>query len=168
MPAHVTVGAPPAPNAPCSMRIANGIKYMFAILCSKPAATNAATGKTIATAVIGVLGDKPSPTLVLVVLFGISCTLTQFMSNTATTALLAPIAVSISQAISADPHAVLMAIVIGGSCAYATPIGMPANTMVYNIAGYTFMDYVKVGAPLVVISTIVSLILLPIFFPFYP
>ncbi|MDU2577643.1 MAG: SLC13/DASS family transporter, partial [Veillonella sp.] len=52
------------------------------------------------------------------------------------------------------------------SLAYATPIGMPANTMVYNIAGYSFMDYVKAGLPLIVVSSIVALILLPILFPF--
>ena len=60
------------------------------------------------------------------------------MSNTATTALMAPIAVSIAQGMGADPSAVLMACVIGGSCAYATPIGMPANTMVVTAGGYTF------------------------------
>ena len=53
-----------------------------------------------------------------------------------------------------------------GSLVYATPIGMPANTMVYNIAGYSFMDYVKAGLPLIVVSSIVALILLPILFPF--
>ena len=53
-----------------------------------------------------------------------------------------------------------------GSLAYATPIGMPANTMVYNIAGYSFMDYVKAGLPLIVVFSIVALILLPILFPF--
>lgn len=57
---------------------------------------------------------------------------------------------------------------VGSSLAYATPIGMPANTMVYNIAGYSFMDYVKAGIPLIVVSMIVSLILLPILFPFHP
>ena len=100
-------------------------------------------------------------------IFIISCVLTNFMSNTATTALLAPIGLSIAQALGADPRAVLMATVIGGSCAYATPIGMPANTMVLSIGGYRFMDYVKAGLPLIVVSTIVSLILLPIFFPFF-
>ena len=60
------------------------------------------------------------------------------------------------------------AIVVGSSLAYATPIGMPANTMVYNIAGYSFMDYVKAGIPLIVVSMIVSLTLLPILFPFHP
>lgn len=125
-------------------------------------------GAVVADTIIGMLGDHPSPFLLMSVIFILSAILTNFMSNTATTALLVPIGISLAQQMGADPKAVLMATVIGGSCAYATPIGMPANTMVYNIAGYTFMDYVKTGAPLIVVSTIVSLILLPIFFPFYP
>ena len=124
-------------------------------------------GADIAGTLIGLLGDKPHPFALLATIFIISCVLTNFMSNTATTALLAPIGLSIAQALGADPRAVLMATVIGGSCAYTTPIGMPANTMVLSIGGYRFMDYVKAGLPLIVVSTIVSLILLPIFFPFF-
>lgn len=75
---------------------------------------------------------------------------------------------SIATGIGADPSAVLMACVIGGSCAYATPIGMPANTMVIGAGGYTFKDYAKAGIPLIVVSTIVSMILLPIMYPFFP
>ena len=125
-------------------------------------------GAAIADFVIGLLGKNASPFLLLVAVFMISCVLTNFMSNTATTALLVPISVSIAAGMGADPRAVLMATVIGGSCAYATPIGMPANTMVISPGGYKFMDYVKAGLPLIVVSTIVSLVLLPIFFPFYP
>ena len=88
------------------------------------------------------------------------------MSNTATCALLVPIGLSLASQLGFDPKAVLAAIVIASSLAYATPIGMPANTMVYNIAGYSFMDYVKAGVPLIVVSSIVALILLPILFPF--
>ena len=65
-----------------------------------------------------------------------------------------------------DPKAVLAAIVIASSLAYATPIGMPANTMVYNIAGYSFLNYVKDSVPLIVVSSIVVLVLLPILCPF--
>ena len=74
----------------------------------------------------------------------------------------------VKQGMGADPRAVLMACVIGGSCAYATPIGMPANTMVVGAGNYKFMDYVKAGMPLIVIATVVSMIILPIAFPFYP
>ncbi|WP_443091457.1 SLC13 family permease [Basfia succiniciproducens] len=125
-------------------------------------------GATIANTIIGLLGSNPSPFALLVTVFVLSCILTNFMSNTATTALLAPICLSIANQLGADPRAVLMATVIGASCAYATPIGMPANTMVLSVGGYKFMDYVKAGVPLIVVSTLVSLILLPLFFPFYP
>ncbi len=125
-------------------------------------------GEKIAEVVIGMIGDNASPFLLLVVVFVLACVMTNFMSNTATTALLVPISISIAQGMGADPSAVVMATVIGGSCAYATPIGMPANTMVLAPGGYKFTDYVKAGLPLILVSTVVSLILLPVFFPFYP
>lgn len=125
-------------------------------------------GELIADKVIGALGANPSPILFTFVVFILSCIMTNFMSNTATTALMAPICVSIAQGMGADPRAVLMACVIGGSCAYATPIGMPANTMVVGAGNYKFMDYVKSGMPLIIIATVVSMIILPIAFPFYP
>lgn len=125
-------------------------------------------GEMIAGKVIAMLGDNPSPYVLTFVVFVLCCLLTNFMSNTATTALMAPICMSIAQGMGADPRAVLMACVIGGSCAYATPIGMPANTMVVGAGGYTFMDYVKAGFPLIIIATVVSMIILPIAFPFFP
>ena len=129
------------------------------------ALSSTGAGEMIANKVISMLGENPSPYLLV---FLLCCTLTNFMSNTATTALMVPICLSIAQGMGADPRAVLMACVIGGSCAYATPIGMPANTMVVGAGGYTFMDYVKAGLPLIVIATVVSMIILPIAFPFFP
>ena len=125
-------------------------------------------GELIADKVIGALGDHPSPVFFTLVVFLLCCVMTNFMSNTATTALMAPICLSIAQGMGADPRAVLMACVIGGSCAYATPIGMPANTMVVGAGNYKFIDYAKSGLPLIVIATVISMIILPIAFPFYP
>lgn len=124
-------------------------------------------GATIAHGIIAALGENVSPMVLLAVLFLIACILTNIMSNTATTSLLVPIGLSIATQLGADPRAVLMAIVIGGSCAYASPVGMPANTMVFSIGGYKFTDYIKSGLPLILVSGIVSIILLPILFPFY-
>lgn len=87
-------------------------------------------GKLVADQVIGLLGNNSSPFMLLVVVFALSVVMTNFMSNTATVALLVPVSLSIAAGMGADPRAVLMATVIGSSCAYATPIGMPANMMV--------------------------------------
>ena len=125
-------------------------------------------GEMVAETVMNLLGENPSPYVLTFAVFMLCCIMTNFMSNTATTALLVPICVSIAQGMGADPRAVLMACVIGGSCAYATPIGMPANTMVLGAGGYTFLDYTKSGLPLIVIATIVCMIILPIAFPFFP
>ena len=128
----------------------------------------AGAGELIAKTVMGALGSDPSPYALTFVVFILCCVMTNFMSNTATTALMVPICLSIAQGMGADPSAVLMACVIGGSCAYATPIGMPANTMVVGAGGYKFIDYVKAGFPLIIIATVVSMIILPIAFPFFP
>ena len=125
-------------------------------------------GKLVADQVIGMLGNNSSPFMLLVVVFALSVVMTNFMSNTATVALLVPVSLSIAAGMGADPRAVLMATVIGSSCAYATPIGMPANMMVLSAGGHKFVDYAKSGIPLIIVSTIVSLILLPILFPFHP
>ncbi|EAW5210562.1 SLC13/DASS family transporter [Salmonella enterica] len=125
-------------------------------------------GKLVADYVIDMLGQNSSPFMLLIAVFALSVVMTNFMSNTATTALLVPVSLSIAAGMGADPRAVLMATVIGGSCAYATPIGMPANMMVLSAGGYKFVDYAKAGIPLIIVSTIVSLILLPILFPFHP
>ena len=125
-------------------------------------------GELIADKLVGLLGADPNPVILLLVIFIVTCALTNFMSNTATTALMIPIAVSLANNLGADPRAVVIATVIAGSCAYATPIGMPANTMVVGLGGYKFKDYVKSGLPLILVSFAICMILLPILFPFYP
>ena len=125
-------------------------------------------GKLIADAAVGLMGGNPSPLVVTAILFVLSCGLTQFMSNTASAALLCPIGISIAKNIGADPHAVLMAIAVAASCAFATPVGTPPNTLVLGPGGYKFFDYVKAGVPLVIVSFIVSLVVIPIVWPFFP
>ena len=125
-------------------------------------------GKLIADWTVGLMGGSPSPMIVTAVLFALSCTLTQFMSNTASAALLCPIGISIAQALNADPKAVVMAITVAASCAFATPVGTPPNTLVLGPGNYKFIDYVKCGVPLVIVSFIVSIIVIPMVWPFFP
>lgn len=125
-------------------------------------------GILVADKIVHLLGENPNPIILLLVIFVVTCLLTNFMSNTATTALMLPIAVSLANSLGADARAVVIATVIAGSCAYATPIGMPANTMVVGLGGYKFKDYVKSGLPLILVSFVICMVLLPILFPFYP
>lgn len=125
-------------------------------------------GKMIADQVVGMLGGHPNPLYVTAVLFLLSGGLTQFMSNTACTALLAPIGISIAKGLGASPQAVLMAIAVAASCAFSTPVGTPPNTLVLGPGQYRFMDYVKAGTGLVVVCFIVSIIIIPIVWPFFP
>ena len=125
-------------------------------------------GKMIADWTVGLMGGSPSPLVVTAILFLLSCTLTQFMSNTASAALLCPIGIAISKNLGADPKAVLMAIAVAASCAFASPVGTPPNTLVLGPGGYKFMDYVKAGTGLVCVCFAVSLVVIPMVWPFFP
>ncbi len=125
-------------------------------------------GKLVAEWAVQLMGGSPSPLVVTAVLFLLSCGLTQFMSNTASAALLCPIGIAISKTLGADPKAVLMAIAVAASCAFATPVGTPPNTLVLGPGGYKFMDYVKAGCGLVAVCFVVSLVVIPIIWPFFP
>lgn len=125
-------------------------------------------GKLIANWAVGLMGGEPTPLIVTIVLFSISCFLTQFMSNTASAALLRPIGIAIAKQLNADPKAVVMAIAVAASCAFATPVGTPPCTLVLGPGGYKFMDYVKCGTGLVLVCFVVSLIVIPMVWPFFP
>ncbi len=123
-------------------------------------------GAMIASGVVSIIGSNASPMIIVVALFLLSCGLTQFMSNTAAAALLAPIGISIAQSIGVSPFPVLMAIGIAASCAFTTPVATPPNTLVLSPGKFHFMDYVKVGLPLVFISLIVCVVIIPLVWPF--
>ena len=143
--------------------------FLFAGMLSVATAMDkTGAGKLIADTVVNMMGDHPNPIVLCAVLYLISNVLTQFMSNTASAALLAPIGISIAQSIGADPKPVLMAIGIAASMAFATPMATPPNTLVLGPGGFSFNDYVKVGVPLCIITFIASVIIIPIFWPFFP
>ena len=142
--------------------------FLFAGMLSVATAMDkTGAGKLIADTVVGMMGANPNPYVLTTVLFLISNILTQFMSNTASAALLAPIGISIAQSIGVDPKPVLMALGIAASCAFATPMATPPNTLVLGPGGFSFNDYVKVGVPMCVLSLVVSVIIIPIMWPFH-
>lgn len=88
------------------------------------------------------------------------------ISNTATAVLMAPIAFQVAMTMDVSPYPMLMAVALGASTDFATPVGSPVNTMMVGPGRYRFMDYVKVGLPLQLLVTVATVALVPLFFPF--
>ena len=140
--------------------------FLFAGMLPLASAMNSTgAGKMIADLVVGAMGESPSTFVIMSAMFWLTAILTQFMSNTASTTLLAPISLAIAEGIGANPQAILMIVAIAASCAFATPVGTPPNTLVLGPGGFRFMDYVKVGTPLIVVCYVVLMIVAPIFWP---
>ena len=106
------------------------------------------------------------PLAVMAVLFVFTAGLSLVVSNTATTVLVAPIALQAALALEVSPYAMLMAIAIAASSAFATPVASPVNTLVLSAGGYRFMDFVRVGIPLQVLMLAATLLVVPLLFPF--
>jgi di/tricarboxylate transporter len=106
------------------------------------------------------------PLFVLAGLFAITSFFTQIISNTATTVLVAPIGLAAALHLGIQPFAFLMAIAIAASMAFSTPVASPVNTLVMGAGNYRFTDYIKTGVPMILIAMIVTVIILPLLFPF--
>lgn len=105
----------------------------------------------------------------LVMLIGVYLTtsiMTMFISNTASTVLLAPIALSAAIQLDANPFPFLFAVAVGASMCFASPFSTPPNALVMSAGRYRFSHYLKVGLPLQMIIGVVMIAVLPLLFPF--
>lgn len=118
----------------------------------------------VATGLIDLVGNLGS-LAVLGGLFVLTSAFTQVLSNTATTVLVAPIALAAARQLDVQPYAFLMAVAIAASMAFASPVASPVNTLVMSAGNYRFRDYLQVGAPLLLIALIVSVVFLPLLWP---
>lgn len=110
------------------------------------------------------LGDS-GPYLMLSALFWMTAGLGVFLSNTATAVLMAPIAIGAAQAVGVSPYAFVMTIAIAASAVFMSPFSTPVVTLVVAPGGYRFSDFLKVGTPLVILTWLVALLLIPLLFP---
>lgn len=115
--------------------------------------------------IIQLLGGL-GPLGVLGGIFLLTMTFGQFISNTATAVLFAPIGLGAALSIGVSPYPFLIAVAVGASMAFSTPVASPTNALVMTAGGYQFKDFVKIGVPLQFIMLIVMMIAIPILFPF--
>ena len=118
----------------------------------------------LANQVMQSLGDSPHALLAAV--FAATALLTSAISNSAAVALMFSVALATSQAIGVSAMPFVIAVMMGGSACFATPIGYQTNLMVYGPGGYRFVDFLRAGLPLTLLVGCVTVILTPIVFPF--
>jgi di/tricarboxylate transporter len=118
----------------------------------------------LAEGMIALVGDS-GPTALLAGMFLLTSIASQFMPNAVVTVLMAPIALSTAADLNLSPYTLMMVVAIAASAAFMSPVGHPANVLVMGPGGYRFSDYLKVGIPLTIVVLIITLIVLPIFWP---
>jgi di/tricarboxylate transporter len=111
------------------------------------------------------VGDS-SPRLMLTVIFFLTAALGLFLSNTASAVLVAPIAIIAAESLGVSPYPFALAVLIAASAAFVTPVSTPVVTLVVEPGRYKFMDFVKVGVPLLLLTYAVTLLVAPLIFPF--
>ncbi|MGP1254252.1 MAG: SLC13 family permease [Kiloniellales bacterium] len=111
---------------------------------------------TIASAILGLTGGLPS-WMVLTLVLVVTMTLSDVLNNAATAVVMAPISVTLAERLGTNPDAFLMAVAIGASCAFLTPIGHQNNALIMGPGGYRFGDYWKMGAPLELLIVAVAI-----------
>ncbi len=126
------------------------------------------TGGTqlIANWIASVAGALP-PSAILAIVMVVTMTLSDVMNNAATAVVMAPIAVSIAESLGYNVNPFLMAVAVGASCAFLTPIGHQNNTLVMGPGGYHFGDYWRMGLPLELLIIITGLPLIMWFWPLW-
>lgn len=149
----------------------NIVFLIFGMLALGLAMDQTGAAQQLVSGLMAVFGGF-SPFVILAVIYLLSSTLTELISNNAVAALLTPIIVGIAGKLSyagelgVDPRPFIVAMMFGCSASFATPIGYQTNTYVYGAGGYKFTDFPKVGIPLNLLLWVVASVLIPVLWPF--
>ena len=107
-----------------------------------------------------------SPLVALIILYGVTLFATEILSNATVAVLFTPVAVTMAEAFGVSPRPFLVAVMIAGSAAFATPFGYQTNVIVYQMGGYSYMDFVRVGLPLNLVTMAAAIVSIIYYFPF--
>jgi di/tricarboxylate transporter len=122
-------------------------------------------GQTVAELLVSVLGPF-GPLGALAGVLIATMIVTEFISNNATAVLLFPIALATASTLGVDPRPFVIAVMLGASLSFLTPLGYQTNMMVYGVGNYRFTDFMRLGLPLNLVCILMSLLLVPLVFPF--
>ena len=120
----------------------------------------------LATQPIQSMMQSAGPLPALALLYGATLFLTEVLSNAAVAVLITPIAVALADSLDVSARPFLIAVMMAASAAFATPFGYQTNVLVYQMGGYSYTDFVKVGVPLNLLTWLVGILVIPYFFPF--
>lgn len=140
------------------------LAMIFAMLAVGAGLESSGAVGLIVNAVAPYLTGLPAPVLVFAV-FALASTLTELVSNNAVAVVVTPIAIALAAQLGVDPRGLVVAIMVGASCAFSTPIGYQTNMLVYGPGGYRFTDFARVGIGMNVLVAVVSSALIPVIWP---
>jgi len=141
------------------------IFLIFGMLALGLALEKTRGAELVAHTMIRTLGSW-GPVVLLSAVFLFASVLTELITNNAVAVLLTPIVLQLAGALEVNPRPFLIAVALGASASFTTPIGYQTNTLVYGAGGYLFRDFLKVGLPLNLIVWILASVLIPVFWPF--
>jgi di/tricarboxylate transporter len=116
---------------------------------------------------MALVGDH-GPLAALLMVYLLTALLTEMMGHNPSVVLMVPIAISVAHALNASPVPFVVTVAFAAATSFATPVGYPTNTMVYAAGGYKFVDFMKIGIPLILMFCALSMLLIPRFWPFAP
>lgn len=141
------------------------IMLIFGMLSLGLALEKTGGAKLAADSLIHLFNDA-GPWVLLSIVLLLCSALTEFLSNNAVAVLITPVAINIASHLGLDARPFLMAVVLGASASFATPIGYQTNTLVYGAGGYRFSDFLRIGLPLNLLAWLLGSLLIPVFWPF--
>ncbi|SFI20237.1 SLC13 family permease [Jannaschia pohangensis] len=140
------------------------LAMIFAMLAVGAALEASGAVEMIVAAIAPFLTGLPGPLLVLAV-FALTSTLTEVVSNNAVAVVVTPIAIALGQTLGVDPRGLVVAVMVGASCAFSTPIGYQTNMLVYGPGGYRFTDFIRVGIGMNIVIALLASVLIPLIWP---